>query len=180
MSWDTSGEDIAGKYPVIFQQGRVGRRPEADFVCFSGPLHVRDTSLVVVEAKKPGESLPDGKAQRESYAANLKAPLLLLTNGEQLEIWQLQKTQDSKRVFECDANSLTVSRGKIETLLAKVAVVDYCKQFQVKTILEASLEFGRYENAELTRTDRYAASIERTVQRRGMAGSITTGTILAT
>ena len=58
-------EDIHAKYPVIFQQGRRGRKPEADFVCFYGALHNRDTSLLVVEAKKPGEALRDGKAQSE-------------------------------------------------------------------------------------------------------------------
>ena len=58
-------DDIAPKYPVEFQEGRVGRRPEADYVCFAGPLKNRDTSLLVVEAKKPGEALPPGKAQGE-------------------------------------------------------------------------------------------------------------------
>jgi hypothetical protein len=27
--------DTAAKYPVEFREGRVGRKPEADFVCFS-------------------------------------------------------------------------------------------------------------------------------------------------
>lgn len=58
-------DDIAPKYPVEFQEGRVGRRPEADYVCFAGPLKNRDTSLLVVEAKKPGEALPPGKSQGE-------------------------------------------------------------------------------------------------------------------
>ena len=57
-------QDVAPKYPVEFQEGRVGRKPEADFVC----LYTCDASLVVVEAKKPGEALPDGKLQGESYA----------------------------------------------------------------------------------------------------------------
>jgi hypothetical protein len=42
--------DVVAKYPVVFREGRVGPRPEADFVCFNGPLHNRDTSLLVVEA----------------------------------------------------------------------------------------------------------------------------------
>jgi len=56
-------DDIAAKYPVEFREGRVGRRPETDYVCFAGPLKNRDTSLLVVEAKKPGEALAPGKAQ---------------------------------------------------------------------------------------------------------------------
>ncbi|MDA9426226.1 NACHT domain-containing protein [Bradyrhizobium sp. CCBAU 53380] len=159
-------DDIEAKYPVVFQEGRLGRRPEADFVCFNGPLHNRDTSLLVIEAKRPGEALPDGKAQGESYAQNLRAPLLLLTNAETLEIWQLQKSQDSVRVFEAPITSLAAKRGEIERLLSKEAVIDYCKLFAVKTILEASADYGRYETAELgriLRRERQEASIDRTL-----------------
>jgi hypothetical protein len=160
-------DDIDSEFPVVFQEGRSGRKPEADFVCFHGPLHNRDTSLLVVEAKKPGEALADGKAQGESYAANLRAPLLLLTNGEALEIWQLQKTQDSVCVLAIPVSSLTMERGRIERLLRKDAVLEYCRSFHVKTILEASADYGRFETAELRRIlqhERQEPSIERTVR----------------
>lgn len=74
-------DDIDAKYPVVFQEGCLGRKPEADFVCFYGPSHDRDTSLLVIEAKKPGEDLSDGKAQGESYAANLRAPTSRLSTS---------------------------------------------------------------------------------------------------
>lgn len=157
-------EDIDAKYPVVFQEGRTGRRHEADFACFYGPLHNRDTSLLVVEAKRPGESLPDGKAQGESYAANLRAPLLLLTNGQRLEIWQLQATQESIRVLDIPASSMKAERGKIEQLCGKAAVHDYCRRFHVKTILEASADYAPYETAELKRIVKRDASIPRTVR----------------
>jgi hypothetical protein len=160
-------DDIESKYPVVFQQGRLGRKPEADFVCFYGLLHNRDTSLLVVEAKKPGEALPNGKEQGESYVANLRAPLLLLTNGETFEIWQWQASQESKCVLNIPVPSLAAERGTIERLLTKAAVYDYCHSFHVKTILEASADYGRYETAELKRTSGYAASIDRTVRRAG-------------
>jgi hypothetical protein len=161
-------DDIESKYPVVFQQGRLGRKPEADFVCFYGLLHNRDTSLLVVEAKRPGEALPNGKEQGESYVANLRTPLLVLTNGETFEIWQWQATQESTCVLNIPVRSLAAERGTIERLLTKTAVYDYCRSFHVKTILEASAEYGRYETAELKRTSRYAAaSIDRTVRRAG-------------
>ena len=160
-------DDIASKYPVVFQQGRVGRPHEADFVCFYGPLHNRDTSLLGVEAKKPGEALPNGKEQGESYVANLRAPLLLLTNGETLEVWQWQATQESVRVLNIPLSSLAAERGTVERLLSKAAVYEYCRSFHVKTILEASADYGPYETAELKRTSRYNASINRTVRRAG-------------
>lgn len=161
-------DDIDSKYPVVFQEGRLGRKPEADFVCFHGPLHNRDTSLLVIEAKRPGEELPRGKTQGESDAANLRAPLLLLTNGEALEIWQLQKTQDSVLMLSTTVRSLAAERGRIELLLGKQAVLDYCRSFKVKTILEASADYGRFETAELHRilhSERQEASIDRTLSR---------------
>jgi hypothetical protein len=176
-------DDIDSKYPVEFQQGRRrGRKPEADLVCFSGPLHNRDTSLVVVEAKKPGEALSDGKKQGESYSANLRAPLLLLTNGETLEVWQLQPTQESACVLNIPVLSLTAERGNVERLLSKAAVLDYCKQFHVKTILEASVDFGRYETAELKRISKNKPSISRTIRGKQddpLRKEIETGRMLA-
>ena len=98
---DYENDDIAPKYPVVFQEGRVGRRPEADFVCFWGLLRTRDNALLVVEVKKPGEALTDAKAQGESYAQNLRAPLLLLTNGEVLEIGRLAQSLRLVRARVC-------------------------------------------------------------------------------
>ncbi|WP_426409455.1 type I restriction enzyme HsdR N-terminal domain-containing protein [Bradyrhizobium ganzhouense] len=172
-------DDIASKYPVEFREGRPGRRPEADYVCFNGPLRTRDASLVVVEAKRPGEALPDGRLQGESYAANLRAPLLLLTNGERMEIWQLKPTQESERVLDVSISDLAANRGIIEILLSKIAVVNYCRTFHVKTVLEASADFGRYETAELRRSLPYAASIDRTVRGAATTVELTTERLLA-
>jgi Type I restriction enzyme R protein N terminus (HSDR_N) len=157
--------EIASKFPVVFQEGRLGRKPEPDFVCFYGPLHDRNNSLLVVEAKQPGETLPPGKAQGESYAQNLRAPLLLLTNGEFLEIWQMQISQDSERVLRIPVASLAAERGKVEGLLNKLAVRDYCKSLQFKTIVEATTDFSTYEAAELKRMAHKMPSIARTLRR---------------
>jgi hypothetical protein len=58
-----------------------------------------------------------------------------------MEIWQLKATQDSERVFEAPVSSLAASRCAVEQFLAKTAVVDYCRSFHVKTILEASSDW---------------------------------------
>jgi Type I restriction enzyme R protein N terminus (HSDR_N) len=157
--------EIESKYPVAFQQGRRGRKPEADFVCFYGPLRDRSNSLLVVEAKRPGEKLPPGKAQGESYAQNLRAPLLLLTNGELLEIWQMQIAMESQCVLSIPVTSLVSNRGNIERLLNKAAVRDYCRSLPFKTIVEATADFGCYETAELKRLLRNPPSIARTLRR---------------
>jgi hypothetical protein len=157
--------EIEAKYPVVFQQGRRGRKPEADFVCFYGPLRDPKNSLLVVEAKQPGEKLPSGKAQGESYAQNLRAPLLLLTNGEILEVWKMQITLESQRVLSIPVASLVSERGNVERLLNKAAVRDYCRSLSSKTIVEATADFGVYETAELKRMLRDQPSIARTLRR---------------
>ncbi|WP_158928819.1 type I restriction enzyme HsdR N-terminal domain-containing protein [Acidisphaera sp. S103] len=161
--------DIRSEYPVTFREGRRGRRPAADFVCFSGSSQDRDTSLLVVEAKAPGKVLKNGKAQGESYANNVSAPLLLLTNGEHLEVWQLQATRESERVLAISVASMAAERGKVERLLGKAAISDYCKQFNIKTILETSGDYSRYETAELQRSAMYEFSISRTLRRKADA-----------
>jgi hypothetical protein len=67
-------DDIEPKFPIVFREGRRGRKPEADFVVFSGLPHNARTSLIVVEAKAPGESFAEAKAQAESYTSAIKAP----------------------------------------------------------------------------------------------------------
>ena len=156
-------DDIESKYPVEFQQGRVGRKPAADFVCFYGVLRDRTNSLLVVEAKAFGEALPPGKVQGESYAQNLRAPLLVLTNGETLEIWQMQISLESECVFSAPIDQLASKRGLIEKLLNKNAVRDYCAALKFKTIIEATADFGDYETAELKRLKSYSAAINRTL-----------------
>ncbi|TAK62371.1 type I restriction enzyme HsdR N-terminal domain-containing protein [Methylobacter sp.] len=160
--------DISSKYPVVFQEGRKGRKPEADFVVFYGPIHDRNTSLIVVEAKVPGESFGDAKAQGESYASNIRAPFLLLTDGNNLEIWQLQPAQESECIVQTAVHSLCSVRGKIEACLAKDAAFAYCRLLAHKNILIATNDFGAYETAELNRTAKYQSFIERTLSNHGI------------
>lgn len=157
-------DDLESKPSVVFREGRPGRRPEADFIAYYGAEHNRNTSLLVVEAKAPGESLAYGKDQGESYATNVRAPFLLLTNGETLVVWQWQATMESTCILDIPISSLLAHRGDMERLLAKQAIYDYCQSLKVKNILEVSHDFTRYETAELTRTTRSAATINRTVR----------------
>lgn len=144
-------EDIESKYPVDFQRGRRGRKHEADFVCFYGPIRDRSNSLLVIEAKPGSEPLVKGKAQGESYAHNLRTPLLVLTNGRSLEIWQIQVSMESECVLQIPLSELASHRGDVERLLNKTAVRDYCVALKFKTIVEATSDFGVYETAEFTR-----------------------------
>ncbi|MDD4906909.1 MAG: type I restriction enzyme HsdR N-terminal domain-containing protein, partial [Methylobacter tundripaludum] len=159
--------DIRSKYPVVFQEGRKGRRPEADFVVFYGTPHNKNTSLIVVEAKAPDESFGDAKRQGESYASNIRAPFLLLTDGNNLEIWQLQSAQESECILRTSILSLCSVRGQVEACLAKDAAFAYCRSLYHKNMLDVTEDFGGYEIAELNRTTKYQRVIERTLSNHG-------------
>lgn len=146
--------DIDPKVAVTFQQGRKGgpgRKPEADFVVYAGPIHSRDTSLIVVEAKASWETLDEARAQAESYAFNLRAPFVLLANGREVQLWQLLAGLDTVRIFDCAAKDIAAQEGTLELLLSRDSVIAYAKSLASKTILELSADFGAYEEAELRR-----------------------------
>jgi len=123
-------EDIAPKHPVIFQEGRRGRRHEADFSIFNGQGRSKADALLVVEAKKAGEALADASLQAESYAASLGAPFLLCTNGDAIEVWQMQIAGTSERVMVGKVADILSMQSKLEALLRKEAAVEYKRKVQ--------------------------------------------------
>ncbi|MEL7279357.1 MAG: type I restriction enzyme HsdR N-terminal domain-containing protein [Pseudomonadota bacterium] len=151
---------IASKVPVLFQEGRNsrrGRKPEADFVVYAEKPFSRATSLIVVESKHPSELLAGGKEQGESYAQNLRTPVLLLTNGERLEVWQLQPTTESERVFSCDMADLAQQRGALEALLTPDALRSHCQQLAYKRFDLLAGDISDFESAAHERASEAAA-----------------------
>ena len=146
-------DDIAPKYPVTFQTGRRGRHHEADFAVFDGNTHSKNTSLLVVEAKGPDEELGNGKEQGESYAANLRAPFLLLTNGRVYELWQIQISTESYLVLSGSVSSIKGKLGELDLLISKPAAIEYALSLRQKPVGGTSIELGPYYRAELTRTN---------------------------
>ena len=145
--------DIHPKYNVIFQEGRRGRPHEADFAVFNGSIHSKNTSLLVVEAKGPEEKLGDGKEQGESYAANLRVPFLLLTNGLDFELWQIQISAESQKVLSGSVSSITGMIGDLELLISKAAAIEYARLLRQKPVGGTSIDLAPYYQAELKRTD---------------------------
>lgn len=154
-------DHIVPKYPVIFQEGRKGRRPEADFIVFAERPHSRDTSLITVEAKHPNEELSGGKEQGESYATNIRTPLLMITNGRCIQIWQYQPTYESELVLDCSVTELPAQRGKIEALLAREAVLAHIRTMRHKSFGILARDLGAYERAEFERGDGAGIAISR-------------------
>jgi hypothetical protein len=160
-------DDIESKKSVIFQQGRSkGRKPEADFVCYSDRPHDLRTSLIVVETKAPGESLADAKDQGESYAFNLRAPILMITDGDQLEVWQLQPTMESEKILDLPVRDLIRSRGSLENLLSKQALISLCDRLKVKSLIHGHAQHKEYLAQEAARVSKHPLSIPRTLSKR--------------
>lgn len=54
----------------------------------------------MVEVKTPGTPLDDAREQGESYAFVLRTPVLLVTDGLRLHIWQVQQTGESLLILD--------------------------------------------------------------------------------
>jgi type I restriction enzyme, R subunit len=88
-----SGWDICNQKQVRFElQGSSGR---ADYVLMGsrGPL-------CVIEAKKPDVDPYEAKEQARGYAENLKAPFILLSNGDTHYFWNYERSdqRDAYRI----------------------------------------------------------------------------------
>ncbi|WP_010511630.1 type I restriction enzyme HsdR N-terminal domain-containing protein [Komagataeibacter europaeus] len=173
-------DHIVPKYPVMFQEGRKGRRPEADFVVFAERPHSRATSLVTVEAKHPNEELSGGKEQGESYAANIRTPLLMITNGRCIQIWQYQPTYESELVLDCSVIELPAQRGKIEAILAREAILAYARTMRHKSLGLLARDLGAYERAEFERGDGAGIAISRRLKNMGSGSCEVASTNLLT
>ncbi|UWR51065.1 NACHT domain-containing protein [Phaeobacter inhibens] len=170
---------IASKVPVVFKEGRRGRRPEADYVVYAETEFSRATSLIVVEAKHPREQLVEGKEQGESYAQNLRAPILLLTNGDDLEVWQLQLTAESACVLRCKVADLAQHRDALEGLLSPEALREHCKGMTYKNFDLHRRDLCQYERAVHDHAAKIAGhSIPRQLENKLAAQTSSSNTLL--
>lgn len=148
--------DIASQVSVTFKQGAKKGRPfQADFVAYAGAEHSLTTSLMVVEVKAFKASLADAKEQAESYAYALRAPVLLITNGCSLEVWQTRQAGESELIFESHVTDLLKQRPELERLIAKQALVKFVEGLK-QTTLTGAADFTEYKHAELTRLQQRA------------------------
>lgn len=144
--------DIAAKVPVTFQQGRRGRKPEADFIVFDGPSHTLDTSLLVVEAKGPSDTHGNAREQAESYAFAARAPFVLLCDPDTVELWRMHAHFESERLLDCPVGDLEPRWGEFERHLHRDALTALVRSLRPTGAVPAD-DFSAYESAELKRTD---------------------------
>jgi type I restriction enzyme R subunit len=94
--WHANGSIIKREFPItpgrILGQGRRGNPEKADIV-----LQLNNRTLAVIEAKKQGAYVSDGRAQAIRYAERLNVRYTYSTNGE--AYWQIDlKTQQETEI----------------------------------------------------------------------------------
>lgn len=85
---EESGWNLLDPKQVRFEQHTVGGR--ADYLLKDGLGRV----LCVLEAKREDRDPYDAKEQARGYAENLKAPLVLLSNGREHWFWNLERAEE--------------------------------------------------------------------------------------
>lgn len=97
-------ENIVDEFPVYAKDGRKDLNTKsADIMIFSNSgannyrgknendiKWVRDNSLIAIELKKPSEKIEDAKEQAIFYAMWTRCLIYIITNGEDIEIYQLK------------------------------------------------------------------------------------------
>jgi Type I restriction enzyme R protein N terminus (HSDR_N) len=78
-------------FGFLLHEGVDKKRVEADFVYFADDDHsLQGTPLILVEAKSAGHKLDGAIEQARSYANVLKPMYYVVTNGDELMVWNYQ------------------------------------------------------------------------------------------
>jgi hypothetical protein len=86
-----SEDDCSIGHSLSVYQGVKKTNVQADFVLFEGNTRGSGNALVVIEAKRPGKKLTDDDVgQARSYAFALSVPYYLLTNGDEIRLYQFR------------------------------------------------------------------------------------------
>lgn len=125
--------DMSMRVTVSMQKGRAELRGEADWVVYDD----EGNALVVLEAKAPRVAL-DGSAveQARSYAIQLEAPVYVVTNGEEIQVFQRGAIRD-RCVFTCATRNLEDEWQSIEALASKTKVVAFREELLGEGPLDA-------------------------------------------
>ena len=146
-----------GKYPLkAYNPGKRGRKPEIDTIYFStdqpkkqGP----DTSLLLVEAKKPNElNLDKDVDQAVFYGDKLKILFHVVTNGYQLKVFKRHRYHDDECIYDISTSELR-NRATLTRFyeLLHFDVVKHLKELAVNELthtlyVEMTQTLNRYPN----------------------------------
>ena len=136
--------DRAENHTVEWWAGREKQSPKyADQVYFNGSEWNIDTSLVVAEAKKPSEKV-DAFGQAQFYSMWLRTPYYVLCNGEEIVIVLSDRYKADKELLRCSVKEIPQHWAKIESILQKDLVIDYCNRNNLKSIKVGEVYLTEY------------------------------------
>jgi len=146
-------EQIELKYPVpCYRANRIGRKPEADCVFFSGAEHNIDTSLLVVEVKRPNQ--PPAEEQARFYSANLFVPFYLTWEYLNFEIFQLHNFRGPSILGMYSLTDLTSADfNELKMMLSPKAISLFCEKNDIKRF-DFTTEIRKVEGSYVTNLER--------------------------
>lgn len=110
--------------PVTLQEGSRETKLEADWVLRSDA----GGALVVVEAKAPSQPLTENvRKQARSYAFRLEAPVYIITNGKELQIFHRGVLKD-RCFLSCSTRQIGESWEAIQQAAGKSSVMSLKEQ----------------------------------------------------
>jgi hypothetical protein len=117
--------DFSTQHNVSLKQGVKRIFTKADIIIFDGDNRDSSNALVVVEAKGPTTTLDLEHAQQAIwYAHSLQVPYCLVTNSEELWIYQ-----NYARCMRCKKDELPHRWLEIAQFLEKKATIQFKKEF---------------------------------------------------
>lgn len=118
-------DDIVIGYPVEMFKGVQKTKAEADFVVFNGSNREKENVLLVIEAKKSDKGISvDHIGQAKSYAQELLPACYIVSNGQQIVIFQFNGMLiPDERVMEFDRSNLHDKWGDLYNCISKEAAI---------------------------------------------------------
>lgn len=175
----------AEEFPIYGFEGRKRLQAKpADIVLFDSAEHsdnrdredrgwVADHALVVIELKKPGETLDDAQGQAQFYAHWAKAPFYATTNGEEFTVYRMQGLFDDVCEIFCSVEDLPREWSRVSGLLSFAAVRRYSFENEIKVQDLPSTGYADYLKAAYSELSaELGLSMKRTVSEEVEAGPL--------
>ncbi len=118
-------DDIVIGYPVEMFKGVQKTKTEADFVVFNGANRTKENVLLVIEAKKSDKGISvDHIGQAKSYAQELLPACYLVSNGQQIMVFQFNGILiPDERIMDFDRSKLHDKWGDLYNYVSKKATI---------------------------------------------------------
>jgi DNA replication protein DnaC len=100
---------------------------------------VMDHSLLVVELKKPSESM-DAQGQAEFYSMWTRAPFYMITNGKEIAVYKLESYYKDTLVFRCEIKELHNRWIEIYEILNWEKIRKYSERTAIENITNSYLD----------------------------------------